>query len=253
MFGKLKPHFLKILVVLGLLTGAYYIGSLSAKVKFYQDTLSKQAGSRTAGQPTNPNAPNVPSAPIGNPDVANITEADHILGNSEAKYALVEYSDFDCTFCSTFHTTGQQFLEEVGSEAMWVYRHFPLSALHPNAETKAIASECVAVQGGDEAFWDYADILFAEQSQQFTGADDLSSYLADKAAQVGVNASTFSNCLNNRQAIDRVNADIKSAQTAGVQGTPGNFLLNLETGDAVALQGAVPLDTVVNALEIIKL
>lgn len=95
-----------------------------------------------------------------NTDAYNpITEADYIKGSADAAVTIIEYSDFDCPFCSRFHTTMNQVSEKYDDIA-WVYRHFPLDQLHPNASTIAVASECVGELGGDEAFWTFADGYF---------------------------------------------------------------------------------------------
>lgn len=87
-----------------------------------------------------------------------LSEADHIKGSLDAQIKIVEYSDFDCPFCSRFHATMNTIVEKYdGSEVAWVYRHLPLEQLHPNAPAIAVASECVAKFGGNEAFWKFAD------------------------------------------------------------------------------------------------
>lgn len=84
---------------------------------------------------------------------------DHIRGNKKAKVVVIEYSDFQCPFCQRVHPTYKQILETYGDDVMWVYRHFPLS-FHPKAMPAALASECAYEQGGNDAFWKFADELF---------------------------------------------------------------------------------------------
>ncbi|MCA9363168.1 thioredoxin domain-containing protein [Candidatus Kaiserbacteria bacterium] len=86
-----------------------------------------------------------------------VTESDNIKGNPDAGIVIVEYSDFDCPFCTRFHATMNQVVKEYDGEVAWVYRHFPLEQLHPNAKSVAIASECVAKLEGNDAFWKFAD------------------------------------------------------------------------------------------------
>lgn len=81
---------------------------------------------------------------------------DHIRGSTNAKVAVIEYSDFECPFCHRVHPTYQQIMETYGDDVLWVYRHFPLS-FHPNAMPFAVASECVNKIGGSDAFWKFAD------------------------------------------------------------------------------------------------
>ncbi|MFH1959629.1 MAG: thioredoxin domain-containing protein [Patescibacteria group bacterium] len=92
---------------------------------------------------------------------APISEDDHLQGNKEAKIVLVEYSDFECPYCSGFHNTMNQVIKEYGDQIAWVYRHYPLG-FHPNAQLAAQAAECVAEVGGNEAFWRFADQAFAK-------------------------------------------------------------------------------------------
>jgi protein-disulfide isomerase len=90
-----------------------------------------------------------------------ISEKDHVRGDRDAQIVLIEYSDFQCPFCSRFHPTAQQVVEEFNGQVMWVYRHFPLDSIHPVARKAAEASECVAELGGNDAFWNFVDTIFA--------------------------------------------------------------------------------------------
>jgi len=87
-----------------------------------------------------------------------VNESDHVKGNRDAKVVIVEYSDFDCPFCTRFHATMNALVAKYpATEVAWVYRHFPLAQLHPDAETVAVAAECVAKLEGNEGFWKFAD------------------------------------------------------------------------------------------------
>lgn len=99
-----------------------------------------------------------------------VTDEDHIRGNPNAAITIVEYSDFECPFCSRFHPTVKQALVDYGDQVRWVYRHFPLAQIHPNAIPSAEASECVAEQKGNEGFWEFVDAMFESQSQGLTPA-----------------------------------------------------------------------------------
>lgn len=88
--------------------------------------------------------------------IKEVTSSDHVRGNVNAPITLIEFSDFDCPFCKRFHPTMTQLLDEYPDKVRWVYRHLPLTDLHPNAAKKALASECAAEQG---KFWEFADRL----------------------------------------------------------------------------------------------
>lgn len=90
--------------------------------------------------------------------VVPVTVNDHIKGNQDAKVVIVEYSDFDCPFCARYHTTMNAIVKKYpATDVAWVYRHFPLEQLHPNAKSVAIAAECVAKLEGNKGFWKFAD------------------------------------------------------------------------------------------------
>lgn len=91
-----------------------------------------------------------------------ISKEDHVRGNSEASVMIVEYSDYECPFCARFHGSMKQALEEYGDQVAWVYRHYPLTQLHPNAVLAAQTAECAAELGGDDAFWQFSDALLSE-------------------------------------------------------------------------------------------
>jgi len=94
--------------------------------------------------------------------VIPVSGNDHILGSPDAKMVLIEFSDLECPFCASFHTTMERIMEEHGNnkEIAWVYRHFPLDSIHPDARPLAHKSECVAELAGEEAFWKYISYVF---------------------------------------------------------------------------------------------
>ncbi len=93
--------------------------------------------------------------------VSPVTADDNIKGSLDAPIKIVEYSDFDCPFCSRFHASMNQIAEN-NDDVVWAYRHMPLDQLHPNARTVAQISECVAKLGGNDAFWAFADGYLAQ-------------------------------------------------------------------------------------------
>jgi hypothetical protein len=109
-------------------------------------------------------------------EIPPISENDHILGNKDtAQVTIIEYSDFDCPFCKQYHLVLKKVVEESNGGVAWVYRQFPLIQIHPNALTKAVASECVAKIKGNDAFWKYADLLFGltQNSEPTTATSNL--------------------------------------------------------------------------------
>ena len=95
-------------------------------------------------------------------DIPAVSDQDHILGNLNAPVKLIEYSDLQCPFCGRFHPTMQRVVKEYGDQVAWVYRHFPLESIHPNARPLANASECAANLGGNDSFWKFVDAVFGQ-------------------------------------------------------------------------------------------
>lgn len=184
--------------------------------------------------PTPPAVPSVPSAPEAAPagDVKPVDpQVDHIRGNPNAKVSVIEYSDFECPFCSRNHPTMQQIVDTYGDDVNWVYRHFPLG-FHSNAQKAAEASECAAELGGNDKFWEMADMIMEK------GADN--TQLESYAAAIGLNAAKFKDCLDSGRTAGRVQSDTAEGSTAGVNGTPGNIVLNNSTKESRMVSGAQP-------------
>lgn len=196
-----------------------------------------------APTPTPPIAVDAPSdassdssASVGLPPDVQMT-TDHIRGDKSAPIALVEYADLECPFCKMVHPTIKQVLASNPTKVMWVYREYPLS-FHENGQKEAEAAECVAYLGGNDVFWKFVDAIYDKTTSNGTGfalAD-----LAPLAKQLGVNEASFTSCLDSGKFTQRVNDSENAAGQAGVQGTPGNFLINLKTKKMVYIDGAYP-------------
>jgi protein-disulfide isomerase len=174
-------------------------------------------------------------------NVPPLRDIDHITGNRNADILLIEYSDFECPFCGRFHPTAQEVVDNSGGRVAWVYRHFPLS-IHAGAQKKAEASECAAKLGGGDAFWEFSNEMFGENSG--IAVEDLSSL----AGGLGINATEFQKCIDSGEMASRVAQDLQDGANAGVTGTPGNILLNVQTGETRLIPGAVPTSIVEDAI-----
>lgn len=168
-----------------------------------------------------------PVAANNTPNVENIapvTAEDHIRGNPNAPIMIVEYSDFDCPYCKTFHLTMQKLIEEYGpnGKVAWTYRHLPLPSLHPSAPYIAEASECVAELGGNDAFWKFTDMVFGERGpSELTNVSQLPNYASD----VGVERTAYEQCMSENRHKDKVDADAADALAIGARGTPYSVIL----------------------------
>lgn len=168
-----------------------------------------------------------------------LTEQDHILGNSNASITVVEYSDLECPFCKSFHSTMQQAMAEYGDSIRWVYRHYPLDR-HPKARKEAEAAECAGELGGNDGFWAYVGKVFEITPSNNNLDFDL---LPQIAQDLGLDTSAFENCLNSGKYASRVEADFQEGTRLGVQGTPGSFV------NGVPVRGAVPYEVLKSVIE----
>lgn len=198
---------------------------------------------------TNENTPNptVGSNQESNePTVRPVDETDHIRGNPNAPIMLVEYSDYDCPFCKQFHDTMNRIMSEYGEDGRvaWVYRHFPIAQLHPNAARISEAAECVAELGGNEAFWTFSDLVFDERG---TNEPTDMTRLPEFAERSGVDTGAFELCLNSGKHTEAIAEDVEEAIAAGGRGTPHTIVL---VGDQQGvINGAQPYSTVRQIIE----
>lgn len=167
-------------------------------------------------------------------------DRDHIYGEPDAVISLVEYSDFECPYCKRFHATARATVDRSDGSLNWVYRHYPLDMHDPGATREALASECAAELGGDEAFWKYADAVFERTTSNGNGFP--ASQLVPLATEIGLNPDKFEECLESEKHRARVEEDKRNGTAIGIRGTPGNVLVNNETGEMRLIPGAVPLE-----------
>jgi Na+/H+ antiporter NhaA len=142
-------------------------------------------------------------------------EYDHIRGPDDAPVTLVEYGDFECPYCGMAEGTIRELLSQHGDDVRYVFRHLPLSDVHPSAQLAAEASEAAAAQG---KFWEMYDTLLAHQGE-LTPRD-----LARYATELGLDVDRFRNELRTREYASRVSEDVASADESGVSGTPTFFI-----------------------------
>ena len=188
--------------------------------------------------PTNNAQPTQPTAPAAGEKVNIDTSKLSFIGGPDAKVTVVEFSDFQCPFCSRFHqqTYGQIFDKYIKTNKIkYSFVHLPLS-FHQNALPAAIASECVATQSKD-AFWKMHDVLFEKQSEWSTLADTKTKFLEYAKGLEGVDAKKLETCIDAKEPQSKISADMALAASAGATGTP-TFLINGER-----LVGAQPYQT----------
>jgi protein-disulfide isomerase len=140
---------------------------------------------------------------------------DHARGPADAPVTLVEYGDYECPHCGAAHPVVQLALRQLGDQLRFVYRHFPLAEIHPNAEPAAEAAESAGAQG---RFWAMHDALFEHQSA-LQPRD-----LAALAMALGLDAARLARELLAHTHLNAVREDFLGGVRSGVNGTPTFFI-----------------------------
>lgn len=160
-------------------------------------------------------------------------------GREDAPLTLVEFSDFQCPFCSRHvnETLPQIEREYVKTgKVKYVFRNFPLESIHKQAFNAAEAAACAQAQG---RYWEMHRRLFANQAQLMP--DQLLSH----GQALGLNAAAFQQCLSGSQFAARVRQDLNDGMQIGVTGTPAFFVGRTKPGEpgiqiAAVVSGAKP-------------
>ena len=140
---------------------------------------------------------------------------DHIRGNVDAPYTLVEYGDFECPFCGRATGMVKELRQKLGDDLRYVFRHLTLIDVHPHAEIAAEAAEAAASQG---RFWEMHDLLFDHQGD--LDIEDLIGY----AAKLDLDVDRFVDEVESSRNSRRVREDVASAEASGATGTPTFFV-----------------------------
>jgi Na+/H+ antiporter NhaA len=178
---------------------------------------------------------------IGDPSViqdlvpAVDPQTDHMRGQLDAEITVIEFGDFECPYCGLAEPAVRQLLAHTGVRYVW--RHLPLTDVHPHAALAAEAAEAAAAQG---AFWEMHDLLL-EHQDALTRAD-----LIGYAGRLGLDVDRFRDELERHVHETRVAQDVESADLSGVSGTP-TFFINGQRH-----HGAYDLETLTAAVRLAK-
>ena len=158
---------------------------------------------------------------------------DHIQGPENAPLTLVEYADYECPYCGDADVVVKRLQDELGPRLRFVFRNFPLTQIHPNAQPAAEAAEAA---GAQNRFWEMHDRLYENQVA-------LGPELIGAVAQgLGLDMERFEKDLASGQFRERVERDFMGGVRSGVPGTP-TFFINGErydgAPDEVSLLGAL--------------
>lgn len=156
-------------------------------------------------------------------------------GPADAAVTIIEFSDFQCPYCSRALPVLEEVLNLYPNDVRVVYRHLPLDSIHPRARVAAEASLCADDQG---KFWEYHDVLFAN-NRALEDED-----LRGNAETVGLDVDAFLQCMTEERYAVKVEADLEAGRAVGLSGTPAFFV------NGLLLSGARPVEDFVRLIDL---
>lgn len=193
--------------------------------------------SNTAESPSSNNSAN---------EALQVKETDHQKGaqvpagivsgaeneETEASVVLVEYGDFQCPACASVFPLVEQVVSDYEDEVSFVFRHYPLTQIHPNAMVAHRAAEAAAQQ---DMFFEMYEQLYTNQ-QQWSEAEEPFELVQNYAETIGLDMVQFEQDYNDPATLSRVNEDLQNGGQVGVSGTP-TFFLNGEKIEIRSYEG----------------
>ena len=166
---------------------------------------------------------------FANPLKPEIQAGRPIKGSADAAIAIVEYSDFQCPYCTRGYQTINEVMKAYEGKVRFVFKHLPLD-FHPKAMPAAKFFEAVAMQDHAKAY-KFHDIVFENQAELNQRGED---FLRDAAKKAGADLKKLEKDINDPKVAERIQADMEEARKFDISGTPG-FVIN-----GVTLKGAYP-------------
>lgn len=174
---------------------------------------------------TNTNTGRTPTvAPTQNPNAPVGAQPPNMLGSPTATVTVEEFADFQCPTCAQVHTMMKSLQSTYGSRIKFVYRHFPLTQIHKNAQAASIAAEAAGQQG---RFWDMQNQLYSSQpAWSNLGPAEASNAFAEYAGKLGLDVEKFKTDMLGMMTRKRVDDDVARARALGVNSTPTLYINN---------------------------
>lgn len=206
-----------------------FMDSVNKAVRSARAVARKEAESKKANQK---------AKEFSNPKKPVLGSDRVYFGDPSAPITIVEYSDFQCPYCTKGFQTMKSLEKKYGKKLRILYKHLPLDELHPQARLAARFFEAIGLQSSSKAR-KFHDKLFQNQPSIKKGKP----YLVKVAKQVGANVAQVLKDINSSKVKSRIKADMAEARKFGFSGTPA-FLIN-----GVSLAGAYPVPSFVSIIE----
>ena len=222
-----RSHFYSVLTVLAFAAGVL-LGYVVWGMDLTENVAAAAQSPQTAAQAGGP----VAEAPVATSEPEYVrydvpSDGFYATGPEDAPITIIEFSDYQCPFCRRWHQeVYQSLLAAYPGKIKLVYRHLPLTSIHPDAFPAAEAAMCA---GEQNAYWQYHEKLFASE---LLGTEVYKQY----AQELGLDMTTFEACITDHKYQQAIQEDSDFAVNLGVRSTPTFFV------NGLAIVGAQPLE-----------
>ena len=168
--------------------------------------------------------------------------ADHVFGKTGSKVTLIEYGDFQCPACGSIHSTVRKITEEYKDQLQFVFRNFPLAALHANAKASAAAVEAAGLQG---KYWEMHNKIYESQDAWSTlSGEERTSFYTKAATDLGLDVNKFKTDMASQSVNSKLDYDYALGKKANVEGTPTFYLSGKKLDQSAYVDEATFIKTI---------
>ena len=202
-------------------------------------SMNTATGTTTTQQaPTPTPQANAPTTQGDAAKFAAIEKDGYIKGNKNARITVIEYSDLVCPFCKRHFAaqTIENLVAKYPNDVNMEFRNMPLPQLHPTAPIWAQGAICAGKLGGIDKYYAYI-------AEAFKAADFTEDSTTAIGVGIGLNKAKFASCLTSPETIATVNSQVQEGQWFGINGTPGNLIVDNQKGTYTLIAGAYPIAT----------
>lgn len=216
-------------------------GFSAAQKAQLESALAQMNGQQQAAATDTSGQEEFPSGTFTADQLSKMKEGAYVKGDKDAMITVLEYSDPECPFCIRHHN--DKTIDTVMAKYEGKVNHIVKAVQgvnHPGTEYKSLALLCAGKLGGDNAYYEMYDSILGQSTPE---APIANAAVAGFAKEIGLNATKFNTCVDTKELASLYAANRQEALSLNSGGTPGNIIINNETGEWKLVSGAYPADT----------
>lgn len=223
----------------------------SAQKQQIESALSQGQGQWGAGADTQANAgaqqEEFPSGKLSDDQLTKIKEGAYVMGDKDAKISIVEYSDPECPFCIRHYNdkTIENLMSKYDGDVNHIVKVVQ-GVNHPGTQYKSLALLCAGKLGGEKAYYDLYDKILGNSTPE---NPTTTAQVAQYATDIGLNGNQFTSCVDSKELLSVYSANWQEALSFQSSGTPGNMIINNESGEYKLVAGAYPVETFTSIID----